>query len=236
MGKRYGQFCPVAMAAEVLCERWVPLVLREVMYGSARFSDIARGVPLMSRALLSQRLKELEDSGILGKSDDGYRLTPAGEALRPLVEEMGLWAQHWLRRDLEERDLDDKLLMWGLRRMLRLPPELNRRVLLRFDFYGLPRAARVARRSWWLLAARPEEVEICVKDPGYDVDVVVSADLRAFTEVMLGRRPLGAALREGRIKVQGHPAMVRALPQWLPLEGQAMRGMGIFREQARTAG
>jgi DNA-binding HxlR family transcriptional regulator len=217
MGKRYGQFCPVAMAAEVLCERWVPLVLREVMYGSTRFSDIARGVPLMSRALLAQRLRELEASGIVEKAAAGYRLTPSGEALRPIIEEMGLWAQHWLKRDLDERDLDDKLLMWGLRRMLRLPPQLGRRVLLRFDFYGLPRGARVARRSWWLLANRPDEVEICLKDPGYETDVVVAADLRAFTEVILGRKALARALREGCVKLQGHPALVRALPRWLPL-------------------
>lgn len=228
MGKRYGQFCPVAMAAEVLCERWVPLVLREVMYGSTRFNQIARGVPLMSRALLTQRLRELEDSGILAKGLDGYRLTETGEALRPLIEEMGLWAQRWLRRELEDADLDDKLLMWSLRRSLRLPPDIGRRVVLRFDFHGLPRGARVARRSWWLLA-QPGEVEICVKDPGYETDVVVAADLRAFTEVVLGRRPLPSALREGCVRLQGAPALVRALPQWLPLNGEAMRSMGIAR-------
>jgi DNA-binding HxlR family transcriptional regulator len=229
MGKRYGQFCPVAMAAEVLCERWVPLVLREVMYGSTRFNDIARGVPLMSRALLAQRLRELDDAGILGRSPAGYRLTPSGEALRPVIEEMGLWAQHWLQRGVEPEDLDDKLLMWSLRRSLHLPQHIGRRVVLRFDFHGLPRAARVARRSWWLLAERPDEVEICVKDPGYDTDIVVVADLRAFTEVVLGRKPLPRALREGCVKLQGHPAMVRALPQWLPLNGEAMRGMGLLR-------
>jgi DNA-binding HxlR family transcriptional regulator len=229
MGKRYGQFCPVAMAAEVLCERWVPLVLREVMYGSTRFNDIARGVPLMSRALLTQRLRQLEESRILVKSADGYRLTDAGEALRPLIEEMGLWAQHSLRRGVDEQDLDDKLLMWSLRRSLRLPPEIGRRVVLRFDFHGLPRGARVARRSWWLLAQRPDEVEICVKDPGYETDVVVVADLRAFTEVVLGRKALPSALREGCVRLQGHPALVRALPQWLPLNGEAMQSMGIAR-------
>lgn len=229
MGKRYGQFCPVAMAAEVLCERWVPLVLREVMYGSTRFNDIARGVPLMSRALLTQRLRQLEESRILAKSADGYRLTDAGEALRPLIEGMGLWAQHSLRRGVDERDLDDKLLMWSLRRSLRLPPHIGRRVVLRFDFHGLPRSARVARRSWWLLAQRPDEVEICVKDPGYETDVVVVADLRAFTEVVLGRKALSSALREGCVRLQGHPALVRALPQWLPLRGEAMQSMGIAR-------
>ena len=226
MGKRYGQFCPVAMAAEVMCERWMPLVLRELMYGSSRFNDIARGVPLMSRALLAARLRDLEDAGIVRKGSDGYRLTEAGEALRPIVEQMGMWAQRWRTGPLADANLDDKLLMWSLRRSLRLPPGIGRRLVLRFDFHGLPRGARVARRSWWLLA-QDGEVEICIKDPGYDTDAIVVADLRAFTEVILGRRPLPAALREGCVKVQGPPAMVRALPRWLPLNGEAMQGMGI---------
>jgi DNA-binding HxlR family transcriptional regulator len=229
MGKRYGQFCPVAMAAEVLCERWVPLVLRELMYGSTRFNEIARGVPLMSRGLLAQRLRELEEAKILTGDGSGYRLTAAGEALRPLIEEMGLWAQHWHSRGLDDEDLDDKLLMWSLRRSLRLPPDIGRRMVLRFDFHGLPRGARVARRSWWLLAQPAAEVEICMKDPGYDTDIVVTADLRAFTEVLLGRRALPGALREGCVKLQGRAALVRALPQWLPLNGEAMRSMGIAR-------
>lgn len=226
MGRRYGQFCPVAMAAEVLSERWVPLVLRELMYGSSRFNDIARGVPLMSRALLATRLRGLERAGIVHKDEEGYRLTDAGDALRTIVEEMGMWAQRWRTSALADDDLDDKLLMWSLRRSLRLPPGMDRRVLLRFDFHGLPRSARIARRSWWLLAQRGE-VEICVKDPGYEVDVFVVADLRAFTEVILGRRSLAAALREGCVKLQGAPAFVRQLRRWLPLNGEAMRGMGI---------
>jgi DNA-binding HxlR family transcriptional regulator len=229
MGKRYGQFCPVAMAAEVLCERWMPLVLRELMYGSTRFNDIARGVPLMSRALLTQRLRELEAAGMVHKDAAGYRLTAAGEALRPTIEQMGLWAQDWLRTRLADEYLDDKLLMWSLRRSLRLPDDFRSRLLLRFDFYGLPRGSRVARRSWWLLAEPPGDVEICVKDPGYDTDVVVVADLRAFTEVVLGRRTLAVALREGCVKLQGHPALVRSLPRWLPLNGEATHSMGLVR-------
>ena len=229
MGKRYGQFCPVAMAAQVLCERWMPLVLRELMYGSTRYNEIARGVPLMSRALLSARLRELEAAGIVRKERERYRLTEAGEAMRPILEHMGLWAQVWLKGGLADEDLDDKLLMWSLRRSLRLPADIGRRVVLRFDFHGLPRGARVLRRTWWLLAQRPDEVEICVKDPGFDADVVVAADLRTFTEVVLGRRPLAGAVREGRVKLQGQPTLLRGLREWLPLNGEAMHAMGLLR-------
>jgi hypothetical protein len=139
---------------------------------------------------------------------------------------MGLWARHWSTRGLLDQDLDDALLVWGLRRALRIPPQLRRRVVLRFDFYGLPRSARVARRSWWLLA-QGSEVEICLKDPGFQTDVQVSADLRSFTEVLLGDRALKSAQREGRVKLQGDSALVRALPQWLPLNGEALSTLGI---------
>jgi DNA-binding HxlR family transcriptional regulator len=234
MRKGYGQFCPIAVAAEVLCERWVPLVLRELMYGSRRFNDIARGVPLMSRGLLATRLRQLERAGIVrhagaapGKGGE-YRLSAAGEALRPIVEQMGLWAQHWSTRGLLDQDLDDALLVWGLRRTLKLPPDLRRRVVLRFDFLGLPRRARVAQRSWWLLA-HGGEVEICLKDPGYETDVLVTADLRSFTEVVLGVRSLSTAQREGRIRLQGDAALARALPGWLPLNGELMTTLGIAR-------
>ncbi len=229
MGTRYGQFCPVAMAAQVLCERWAPLVLRELMYGSSRFNDIARGVPRMSRGLLTARLRELEAAGVVTHAVDGYRLTAAGEALRPVIEQMGLWAQYWLKGGLADEELDDKLLMWSLRRSLRLPQALDRRVVVRFDFHGLPRGARVARRSWWLLAQRGGDVEICVRDPGYETDVAIVADLRAFTEVVLGRRTLAAALRERRVRLLGAPAMVRTVRGSLPLHGEAMQGMGLVR-------
>lgn len=232
MAKGYGQYCPIAVAAEVLCERWVPLILRELMYGSRRFNDIARGVPLMSRGLLATRLRQLERAGIVhhvgaapGKGGE-YRLTPAGEAMRPIVEQMGLWARHWSTRGLLDQDLDDALLVWGLHRTLRVPSQLGRRVVLRFDFYGLPRHARVARRSWWLVA-QSDEVEICLKDPGFETNAHVTADLRSFTEVLLGDRSLRAAQREGRIRLQGDSMVVRALPQWLPLNGEALMSLGI---------
>lgn len=234
MGIGYGQFCPVAVAAEVLCERWVPLVLRELMYGSRRFNDIARGVPLMSRGLLATRLRQLERAGLVrhsgaapGKGGE-YRLTPAGEALRPILEQMGLWARHWSTRGLLEQDLDDALLIWSLRRMLRIPPRWRPRVVLQFDFFGLPRRARIARRSWWLVA-QDGEIDICLKDPGFGIDARVGADLRSFTEVVLGDRSLQHAQRDGSVHLQGDARVLRALPEWLPQPGASMKSLGIAR-------
>ena len=110
--KGYGQFCPVAKAAEIVAERWTPLVLRELVCGSHRFSHLHRGVPLMSRTLLAQRLAQLEDAGIVrsaprtkGRGRE-YFLTPAGEELRPLIDTLGEWGQRWARRQVSADDLD----------------------------------------------------------------------------------------------------------------------------------
>jgi DNA-binding HxlR family transcriptional regulator len=217
--KGYGQFCPIAKASEILCERWVPLVLRELMYGSARFNEIARGVPLMSRGLLAGRLRLLREAGVLRLEGTEYRLTPAGEALRPIIDEMGQWAQRWGVAVLTDHDVDDRLLMWHLRRTLRVPDGLRaKRVVIRFEFFGLPRNARLARRSWWLVA-EDGEVDLCYKDPGYEVDVTVVADLRAFLEVLLGHRNLRESGRDRSIRLTGAAPLVRAISQWLPEAG-----------------
>lgn len=228
MSKGYGQFCPIAKASEILGERWMALVLRELMYGSRRFNEIARGVPLMSRGLLSARLQQLVDADIARRTGAGeYRLTPAGEALRPIIEGMGLWALQWGQASLADHDLDDRLLMWAMRRYLRVPPAYkDRRVVLRFDFFGLPPSARTATRSWWLVVERGE-VEVCIKDPGYETALTMTADLRALMEVLLGQRAYNGALRDGSIRIDGAKAFVRSLPDWMPLNGEAKISLGI---------
>jgi DNA-binding HxlR family transcriptional regulator len=228
MWKGYGQFCPIAKASEILGERWMALVLRELMYGSRRFNEIARGLPLMSRGLLSTRLQQLVDAGIASRSGSGdYLLTPAGEALRPIIEGMGLWALHWGQASLSDRDLDDRLLMWAMRRYLRVPPAFrDRRVVLRFDFFGLAPSARAAKRSWWLVVEQGD-LEVCIKDPGYETALTMSADLRAFMEVLLGQRPYAGALRDGSIRLAGDEVIMRSLPDWLPLNGEAKISLGI---------
>jgi DNA-binding HxlR family transcriptional regulator len=130
----YGQFCPVSMASEVLCSRWTTLVVREFLCGSTRFNELRRGLPKMSPALLSKRLKELEQSGVItvtrganGASE--YLLTAAGEELRPLIIGLGTWAQRWMESRLSLKNLDPSLLMWDMRRSLdteRLPPAVAR--------------------------------------------------------------------------------------------------------------
>jgi DNA-binding HxlR family transcriptional regulator len=216
----YGQFCPVAKACEVVAERWTPLVLRELIVGSRRFNDLHRGVPLMSRSLLTRRLRELEDAGVVERrqGEQGgweYRLTPAGEELRPVVEQLGEWGQRWARRDLGPEDLDASLLMWDLRRRVEREQLPDRRVVVRFEFRNVPRG-HAAKRVWWLVAER-EDVDVCMKDPGFPVDLVMDADLGAFTRVWMGRLSFSDATRGGLVRLDGPRGLVRSFPSWLGL-------------------
>ena len=197
MGKSYGQYCPVARAAEAICERWTPLVLRELMSGSCHFNEISRGVPLMSRALLIKRLKELETAGIITrqvkKSGQGsiYQLTPAGEALRPIIKGMGEWAQQWGSDRLTPEQLDPDLFMWGLRRGFNLEAMPDHKIVLQFDLRGIPRQ-RKTKRSYWVVTEK-HRVDVCVQDPGFDVDVLIAADLSAIIHVVMGYDPSGSS-------------------------------------------
>jgi DNA-binding HxlR family transcriptional regulator len=187
----YGQFCPVAMAAEIVCSRWTALVLRELLMGSTRFNDLRRGVPRMSPTLLSKRLKELEEAGVIvavptaqaGVVD--YRLTDAGEELRVVVESLGVWGQRWVESSVTLKNLDPSLLMWDMRRNLRIEPLPTRRCTINFLFPELD----AARKSWWLVIDGGK-VDLCGFDPGYEVDLYVRGSLYSMTSVWIGHSTL----------------------------------------------
>ena len=230
--KGYGQFCPVAKAAEIFAERWTPLVLRELVCGSRRFSDLHRGLPLMSRTLLAQRLRQLESAGIIrsaakasGRGQE-YFLTPAGEELRPVIEGLGEWGQRWARSQINPGDLDPGLLMWDIHRRLNVERLPAHRVVVLFDFRGVPKAWRNLR-SFWLILQRPD-VDLCIKDPGFEVDLVVDADLAALTKVWMGDMRFVDAMRAGLVSLAGPTVLVRAFPGWLALSGFA----GVERPRA----
>ncbi len=225
----YAQFCPIAQASEVLVRRWMPLVIRELLCGSRRFNDIHRGVPRMSRSLLAQRLGELEEAGLLERRraapDDHpeYHLTAAGEALRPIIMRLGEWGKQWLRQGVSRDDLDARLLMWDLQRRIdteRLP---DGQVVVLFRFADAPKG----QRDYWLVL-NGGAVDLCLKDPGYAVDLHVHADLQTFTRVWLGDTPLKRALREQTIVVSGPTRLRRQFPQWL--------GLSLFAGVARRPG
>lgn len=222
MPESYGQFCPVAQAAEVLTERWTLLVVRELLMGSTRFNELQRGVPRMSSSLLSKRLRDLERSGIItrepleGERGNAYRLTPAGEALGPLVVGLGTWSRDHLKREIGDEEADPALLMWDLRRSLQLDRLPQEQLVVFFRY----RDAEEGKRAWWLVA-KEEGADLCFTDPGFGIDLNVDAEARAMAEVWLGKLELGAAMRSRRVRVSGPEHLVRSLPDWIGLSSFA---------------
>lgn len=216
----YQQFCPVAMAAEILCTRWTIVLLREMFAGSTRFNELCRGVPRMSPALLSQRLKELEMARIIVRtpsaSDPGvfeYRLTESGRELGPLVEAFGIWGQRRIESKLSLQHLDVDLLMWDMRRNLNTTPMPARRSVVEFVYPELP----AAQRRWWLIVDPETGVDLCKIDPGFDVDLYVSVDLRSMTAIWLGLDTVRAAVANRRMILTGSRQLATSMQTWLGL-------------------
>ena len=214
----YKQFCPVAMAAELLCTRWTMVLLREMIAGSTRFNDLRRGVPKMSPTLLSQRLKELEAAGVIERrelrSEKGlfeYRLTESGKDLQTVVEAMGFWGQRWVEASLSLKNLDPSLLMWDMRRNLNASPLPDRRTVIQFLYPELP----TSKRRWWLVVERRGDVDLCSSDPGFDVDLYVSTDLRTMTAIWMGLTTVDKE-RE-KIQFNGARDIANKMQSWLGL-------------------
>lgn len=224
----YKQFCPVSMAAEVICTRWTMVLLRELVAGSTRFNDLRRGVPKMSPTLLSKRLKDLEEAGVVErrpvKGEPGvleYHLTPAGRDLRAVVEAVGLWGQKWVESSLSLKNLDPSLLMWDMRRNLNPAPLPRRRTVIQFLYPELP----ASKKLWWLVVEPHGEVDLCWSDPGFDVDLYVTTDLRTMTAIWMG---LTTVAREApRLSLEGDRQMRDTMQTWLGLspfaKGERMR-------------
>ncbi|MGE8940819.1 winged helix-turn-helix transcriptional regulator [Leptospira interrogans] len=214
----YGQFCPVAMAAEIVCSRWTALVLRELLCGTTRFNDLRRGVPLMSPSLLSKRLKDLEGAGIVVAVPTGqrgsfdYKLTAAGEDLRPVVMSLGIWGQRWVESSLSLKNLDPSLLMWDMRRHLDPTPLPPRRCTIGFLFPEL----ESEKQSWWLVI-EDATVDLCSTDPGFEVDLFVRSSLRSMTAVWMGLSTVQKEIDAGQMELIGDKSVAQSMQTWLGL-------------------
>lgn len=216
----YGQFCPVAMASEILCTRWTVIVLRELIAGSTRFNDLRRGVPRMSPALLSQRLKQLEQAGVVSRSQVRgepsiyeYQLTKSGRDLQPLIEGIGVWGQRWVETKATLENADPQLLMWDMRRNLNLSPMPACRQTVQFVY---PEAAR-QHGTWWLVVDPRAEVDLCSIDPGYEVDLCVFSDLKTMTAIWMGLETVNRAVRDRRVRFSGNKKLAATMQAWLGL-------------------
>lgn len=211
----YGQFCPVAKAAEIITTRWTPLILREMICGSSRFNEIHRGVPLMSRTLLSRRLRELESAGVIEKTSEAspeYRLTEMGEELRPVIVALGAWGLKWVESAYDSNEWDAGVLMWDIRRRIDVSLLDSRRFVLQFEFDD----ASPEMSLWWLVIEK-KSADLCQKDPGHDVDLYISSSVRSMARVWIGRDSLAHALETEDIELIGNRDLIQSMKKWFRL-------------------
>ena len=223
---RCGQFCPVAKTAEIFGDRWSPLIIRELYYGPRSFGDFLAAIPLISRTMLSQRLKELAAADVVHadakRAGRGYNyaLTAAGEAFRPMIQMMGEWGLKWGHGLIGPDDLDSKLLIDGIRQHIDRTDIVAREFVVRFDFRGIPKGSRNPRH-WWLLV-RQDEIEVCLKDPGQALDVTIEADLGAFTKVWTGYSRIDEALARGLVAFRGTDSAIAQMRRMLKLTDETV--------------
>lgn len=236
MGSDYHQFCPIAKASEIFATRWTPLIMRELMADIHSFNDIHRGMPLISRAVLVARLRDLERHGIIERrtratgSGREYWLTPAGNAFRSVVSELGHWGLAHVR-DLQPADLDPTYLLWGFRKRTDRAALPDRRVVARFEFSGVPARFRKFRVLWLVLERTG--VDVCAKDPGHPVDLIVRGSIADFVAVYLGHALWRDKARKA-IAIEGDRKLARQFPAWIRLDKVVGRDFPVVRPAAEA--
>jgi len=211
----YGQFCPISKASGLLGEKWALLIIRDLLAGSSRFKEFQFGMPKISPTVLTRRLNELCEAGLVkrdkvrGGRGHEYVLTPAGRDLEPIIAQLGTWGMQWGRSKLTDDELDVYLLMIAFEKRidtLLLPgPE----TVLQFDFNDIDKACR-----WWILV-RGGTTDLCEDDPGYEPAVYISSDRLTMTEIYLGDISIARARSSGRLKISGTAALLRTIETWL---------------------
>lgn len=221
---KYDQYCPISRALEIIGERWTLLIVRDMLVGTTRFNDLARGLPGLSRSLLTKRLRELERADLVERLDGEYLLTDAGNELRPIVMGIGEWGAKWTFGDPDPDELDSELLVWWVHTRLDVSELSDRRFVLNLRFPD-------DRKLFWLVV-ESGETSVCLTDPGYDVDVIMTSDLSTMFKVWLGRMPLRDAIRRGDVVFEGQKALTRRMPavfQLSPLSEMVSRASSASR-------
>lgn len=209
----YGQYCPLAHTLEILGDRWTLLIIRDLMKGIRHFNDLERGLPGISRGLLAKRLRHLEQNGIVekryksGRKSTEYHLTEKGEALEASIETLWAWGREWVFGEPSLKELSSPLLMWRMHKEMNTDQLPEERVVIQFNFYGAERS------SYWLVL-KPDDVNLCLTDPGFEVNVLVTADLVAFFKVWAEHITYEEALEADKVRVDGTPGLINDFPRW----------------------
>ncbi|MBI4932840.1 MAG: helix-turn-helix transcriptional regulator [Actinobacteria bacterium] len=205
----YGQYCPISRALDVLGERWSLLILRDLLVGTTRFNDLSRGLPGLSRTLLTKRLRQFERAGLVERTDTEYALTAAGRDLEPIVFGLGEWGARWTFGDPDPEELDAEVLVWWMHTRLDTSGFPGKRHVLHVRFID-------DRRQFWIVIEAGEP-SVCMSDPGFDVHASIITDLRTMYRVWLGRATAADAIRTGTIRFEGPSAITRQMSAVLQL-------------------
>lgn len=213
----YGQFCPVAKATEIIGEKWTILILRELLMGGSRFNELQRGLGLISPTVLTKRLNALEERGLVLKKkiqgQRGYEYFPTEscQELLPIIRSLGDWGMRWARKNLTQSDYDVELLMLYLQRSV-VPAKLpGNQTVIRFRFTDIDDMAK-----WWIIV-EGDDVDICVSDPGMDVDIYFTSSVKTMADIWMGDMTYRKALRAGDLKLTGPNALTRDVSSWMAI-------------------
>ena len=219
----YNQFCPIAKACELVEPRWTLLIMHEMWNGSSRFNEIRRGVPGMSPTLLSRRLKEMEIRGLISRKKNpktgnvDYALTSIALELKPIVKALGQWAHRNIDAEISLENLDARLLMWNMRRKVDTRCFPAKRIVIQFIFPELSED----QMSYWLIAKPGIPVDLCLIDPGFDVDLFVTAELKAMTSAWMGWSRLQTELSNDKITLTGDQKLIAGIEDWMVISSFA---------------
>lgn len=211
----YNQFCPIAKAMEVLGEKWTLLIVRELLVGSTRFNQLQRGLPSISPTLLTKRLNAMEEWGLVlrkripGQRGYEYFPTEACKELFPVVEQIGIWGMHWARHQLIEEDYDLELLMFYLESSIQPDKLIGQETVIRFNFTDVQEYP-----TWWIVVCG-NQVDVCVHDPGKEVDVYFNVGVRVMCDLWMGMLSYKRAISEGKLQLVGPKALIRNVEDWL---------------------
>lgn len=211
----YNQFCPIAKAMEVVGEKWTLLIVRELLMGASRFSEMQRGLPTLSPALLTKRLTDMEQSGLVvrkritGQRGYEYFPTNACKELMPVIEAIGGWGMQWAREQMTESDFDPGLLMLYLERSINPDKLIGNETIIRFDF------SDVQDHPHWWIVVDGQKVSVCVTDPGKEVDIYFNVCVRVMCEIWMGELSYKRAMNDGKLQLIGPKALIRNINDWL---------------------
>jgi DNA-binding HxlR family transcriptional regulator len=211
----YGQFCPIAKATEIIGEKWTILIIRELLMGGTRFNELQRGLSLISPTILTKRLASLSEHGLVIKKkipgQQGYEYFPTESCkeLLPVIKSLGDWGMRWAREHLVDSDYDVELLMLYLQRSIRADKLIGNETVIRFRFTDIKDPS-----DWWLIATG-QDVDVCNKDPGRDVDVYFTCAVRTMVEIWMGELSYKKAVKEDLLKAVGPSAYTRNIFSWM---------------------